>query len=548
MIVFSKKNSIKAYIHIIILLLLPLGVSAGSNDEKVLFDRLDSLLSVQPAITKAKELRISKIKERLNVPHLSPRQEYDINEALYQEYMAFKCEPAYNYATRNIQIAKANGWWREFNHSTLEQVHVLSVMALFDIAEHSLSTVRMDGLKTRDDSLAYYVCFSDLHLFGAEFTEGTPFHKANLNASQKGRENALRLASPNTVIGATNIANYLAYNKKYDQAIKILLPFLQKGPKSGARDYSVITSDLAHFYFCKKDFEMRKYYLLLSAISDVQGAIRENNSMRDLASLLMDEGDYDRAYKYINVSINDALFYGTRLRNMQTVRLEPKIIEAYQRTQVKNKQTLTVVIVIISVITVLLVVALFFLLQYLCRYHRTTRVVNDVNSKLSDTVEQVKKANDQLREDGQIKELYLSRFMELSSILIDRFDDRRKQANRLVREHKLDELYTYLKSSAKTSEDIKLFYSNFDEAFLNIYPNFPDAVNALMTPEGQFNVKGNTLNTELRILALIRLGIKDNNRIAAILRSSITTIYTYRSKMKARSLAKDDFENKVESL
>lgn len=155
MIVFSKKNSIKAYIHIIILLLLPLGVSAGSNDEKVLFDRLDSLLSVQPAITKAKELRISKIKERLNVPHLSPRQEYDINEALYQEYMAFKCEPAYNYATRNIQIAKANGWWREFNHSTLEQVHVLSVMALFDIAEHSLSTVRMDGLKTRDDSLAY---------------------------------------------------------------------------------------------------------------------------------------------------------------------------------------------------------------------------------------------------------------------------------------------------------------------------------------------------------------------------------------------------------
>lgn len=350
------------------------------------------------------------------------------------------------------------------------------------------------------------------------------------------------------MIGATNIANYLAYNKKYDQAIKILLPFLQKGPKSGARDYSVITSDLAHFYFCKKDFEMRKYYLLLSAISDVQGAIRENNSMRDLASLLMDEGDYDRAYKYINVSINDALFYGTRLRNMQTVRLEPKIIEAYQRTQVKNKQTLTVVIVIISVITVLLVVALFFLLQYLRRYHRTTRVVNDVNSKLSDTVEQVKKANDQLREDGQIKEQYLSRFIELSSILIDRFDDRRKQANRLVREHKLDELYTYLKSSAKTSEDIKLFYSNFDEAFLNIYPNFPDAVNALMTPEGQFNVKGNTLNTELRILALIRLGIKDNNRIAAILRSSITTIYTYRSKMKARSLAKDDFENKVESL
>lgn len=523
-------------------------LSAIAQDDAALFKRLDSLLEVQPSITRAKEARISKIKERLKAPHLTPRQEYDINESLYQEYMAFKCDPAYSYATRNIQIAKANGWWREFNMSTLEQVHILSVMALFENAQQSISTVRMDALVGREDSLAYYACYSDLHLFGAEFTEGTPFYASNLNAAQNARRKALSLASTNSMLGVTNIANYLAYNKDYDKAIKVLIDYLKNGPKSGTRDFSIVTSDLAHFYYCKHDNARRRHYLLLSAISDAEGAIRENNSLRELASLLMDEDDYDRAYKYINMSINDALFFGTRLRNMQTTRLMPKIIEAYHESQVKNRHILIVVTVIISIITILLIVALFFLLHYLRRYHRTTHMVEDVNIKLNDTVGQLRKANNLLREDGQIKEQYLSRFMELASTLIDRHEEHRKKANRLARDHKLNELYAMLKSNTSTTEETKFFYSNFDNAFLNIYPHFPEEVNKLMQPESQFIVKGNSLNTELRILALLRLGIKDNNRIAAILRSSITTIYTYRSKMKARSTVKDEFEDRVAEL
>lgn len=538
----------KLKVTIGILLLFVFPVYLHGQDEATLFKRLDSLLVAQPEITKAKEARISKIKERLNVPHLTARQEYDINENLYQEYMAFKCDFAYKYATRNRQIARDNGWWQEYNASTLEQVHILSVMALFDNAEQSLKTIRMDAMTTREDSLAYYVCYSDLHLFGAEFTEGTPFYTSNLKAAQEGRKQAIRLASPNSITGVTNIAIFLVYNKHFDEAIHLLTTFMKSGPKIGTRDYSILTSDLAHFYFYKNDNKMRKHYLLLSAISDVQGAIRENNSLRNLASLLMDEGDYDRAYRYINVSINDALFYGTRLRNVQTVKLEPKIIKAYHRAQIKNRNTLMIVTIIISVITVLLVIALFLLLRYLHRYHHTTHIVEEVNSKLNDTVGQLRLANKQLQENGQIKEQYLSRFMELASSLIDRHEERRKQANRLAREHKMEELFALLKSSAKTTEDAKLFYSNFDKAFLNIYPHFPDAVNALMLPESKFIVKDNSLNTELRILALLRLGITDNNRIAAILRSSITTIYTYRSKMKARSKAKDDFESKLMAL
>lgn len=533
---------------IIYLLTFFLPISVHAQDNAMLFNRLDSLLAAQPEITRAKENHISKLKERLHVPHLTPRQEYDINESLYQEYMAFKCEQAYHYATRNIHIAKAHGWWRDYNHSTLEQVHILSVMALFDHAERSLGTIRMEAMNTREDSLAYYVCYSDLHLFAAEFTEGTPFYEENLRAAQEGRAKVKLLASRNSMAGITNIASYLSFKKEHHKAIKLLTEYLQRGPQMGTRDFSIVTSDLAYFYNCINNNVQRKHYLLLSAISDTQGAIRENNSLRELASLLMDEGDYDRAYKYINISINDALFYGTRLRNMQTVKLEPKIIEAYHLSVLRHRHILIVVTIIISLISILLIIALFFLLRYLRRYHASTLIVEDVNTKLNDTVEQLRKANEQLREDGQIREQYLSRFMELASSLIDRGEEWRKRANRLLKEHKMNELITMLKSNASSTEDAKLFYFNFDKAFLNIFPNFPKDVNALMLTEGKFIIKGDALNTELRILALIRLGITDNNRIAAILRSSITTIYTYRSKMKSRSIDKDAFEAKIAIL
>ena len=119
--------------------------------------------------------------------------------------------------------------------------------------------------------------------------------------------------------------------------------------------------------------------------------------------------------------------------------------------------------------------------------------------------------------------------------------------NRLARDRKLEDLYAELKSNTALNEGIRLFHQNFDTAFLNIYPRFVEEVNRLLTPENRFEVSGDAkkLSTELRVLALIRLGINDNQRIADILRSSITTIYTYRSKLKAKAVSKDTFEDDV---
>jgi hypothetical protein len=176
-----------------------------------------------------------------------------------------------------------------------------------------------------------------------------------------------------------------------------------------------------------------------------------------------------------------------------------------------------------------------------------------MNKILAKHTEEIETVNTQMKEANCIKEEYIGRFLELSSMLLSNTEQRMKQLNRLARERKLEELYAELKTMEPVNTGIRTFHSHFDTAFLNIYPHFISEVNKLLTPENQFitdndGATAKRLTTELRILALIRLDITDNQEIADILRSSITTIYTYRSKLKAKALNKETFEDDVRKI
>jgi len=211
---------------------------------------------------------------------------------------------------------------------------------------------------------------------------------------------------------------------------------------------------------------------------------------------------------------------------------------------------------VISVIALLLVGGVIAIYQLLKRYRRLNeqkKAINDelrqVNAQLGDTVGQLHVTNGLLREREKLKEEYIARFLTLSSRFIDRGEEQRKALYRLYRDRKTEDLARELKSTGFGNENAQLFYENFDNAFLNIYPTFVDEVNKLLQEGGKIEVKqGKRLTTESRVLALIRIGITDNQSIAAILRASLTTIYTYRSKLKARAINKETFENDVKAI
>ena len=292
---------------------------------------------------------------------------------------------------------------------------------------------------------------------------------------------------------------------------------------------------------------------MLSAINDERSAIRENNSLRSLSEVLMARGNNDDAYRYLLQAISEAKFYGSRIRMMQVGRMAPQILQLYDAERTQTQQRTNLLLFVISLISLILAGIIAYTLILYRKKHAAGLQIIEMNKKLASHSAEIENVNTQMKEANRIKEEYIGRFLELSSQLISDGELRLKQLNRLARERKLEELYAELKTMEPVNKGIRKFHSHFDTAFLNIYPDFISEVNQLLNPENRFatEVDGTSvkhLSTELRVLALIRLDITDNQEIADILRSSITTIYTYRSKLKAKAIKKETFEDDVRKI
>ena len=518
-------------------------VNAQQNDISRLYDTIDSLIENRKDLFVEKEIRLKVLKDDLQ-RSTSEDQLFKINERIYDEYMAYDFDSAYYYINKNVERQRALGDADRFAASAVRMAHILAVSGIFNNARLLLNEVRVQDI-SKENKINYYEQQSELNLFRSEMANFTPLFPAYIDSMQHYRQKILEIAPHDSYNYIFNLATYTCEQGEVDQAIKMLEDYLPQ-LRQGERHYSVITSTLAYFYTHKNQPETREKYLLLSAISDLRGCILENNSLRELSIILLDRQEYKKAYNYIQLASADAKRYGSRLRSLQVARLTPLITEAYDAERAHTQRRTNILLVVLSVITLLLVVAIIFVLFLIRKRRAVMEKIHAMNLELERRNAVIEKANNEMKESNRIKDEYIGRFLELSSNYIQRGEERAKLLNRLARDKKMAELYAELKSTASLNESVRLFYQNFDTAFLNIYPNFIKEVNCLMADGNQFEVdEAHKLTTELRILALIRLGINDNQKIADILRSSITTIYTYRSRLKARARSKDSFEDEI---
>ncbi len=518
------------------------------------FQRLDSLIVAQPQIVAAKEARLTQLKSDLGKETTAPAR-YAALKRLYEEYSAYQYDSAYAYVSQCLRLAESIGDESLINESRLNLAHILSTACLMDKARQTLNQIDTTRLSA-DQLVVYHRTLTDLLIYQAEYMQGTQYAEEYVQQLVQVRRAAKGINVPHDNINY-QITQAECYSDDHQPQRAIeLLSKLMDNYHSGERMYSIITSTMSFYYSQLGDKEHQMEYLIKSAESDLEGCIRENTSLRAIADLLFDEGDIDRAYRYMRVAVDDANFYGTRLRNIQASRIVPKILSAYQTKQEQGHRKMMWLLGIISVIALLLVGGVIAIYQLLKRYRRLNeqkKAINEelrhVNAQLGETVEELHEANGMLQEREQLKEQYIARFLALSSRFIDRGEEQRKALYRLYRDRKTEDLVRELKSTNFGNENARLFYENFDNAFLNIYPTFVDEVNKLLQEDGKIEVKqGKRLTTESRVLALIRIGITDNQSIAAILRASLTTIYTYRSKLKARAINKDDFEAQVKAI
>ena len=521
-------------------------VNAQQTDIDRLYNTIDSLIEHRSELLAEKEIRLKALKDGLQ-EGLDEDQLFKLNERIYDEYMAYNFDSAYYYINKNVERQRALGHADRFATSAVRMAHILAVSGIFNNARLLLNEVRVEDISTAN-KIDYYEQQSELNLFRSEMANFTPLFPAYVDSMQHYRQKILEIAPHDSYNYIFNLATYTCEQGEVDKAIKMLEDYLPK-LRQGDRHYSIVTSTLAFFYTHKDQPETREKYLLLSAISDLRASILENNSLRELSIILLERQEYKKAYNYLQQASEDAKLYGSRLRSLQAARLAPLITQAYDTERVRMQNRTYILLAILSVITLLLIGTIAFILSMMRKRRAAIEKINTLNQELERRNAAIEAANNEMKESNRIKDEYIGRFLELSSNYIQRGEDRAKLLNRLARDKKMAELYTELKSSASLNESIRLFYQNFDTAFLNIYPNFIKEVNSLMANGNQFEVDGGQkLTTELRILALIRLGINDNQKIADILRSSITTIYTYRSKINSRALSKDTFQDGIRMI
>lgn len=546
----AKLNKTKGLLLLFSFSMLCASLAAQNN--------LDSLLAVLDKVVQqsdhyenAKKQHIAFIKERLSNRELSQEEIYHINLQLFNEYEAYICDSARHYINQNLAIARNLGRQDLLNESLLKKAHILATSGLYAEGVKLLESVDKSSLSNK--LLAdYYMAFENIYLYHAEYAQDDEYRPEYLNKMNAYRDSILQFATEGTYQYMITKGPVLFDRNQKKEAEVFLNDFLsQVSPDT--REYAIITSILAFICQYSSQPELRKVYLVKSAMADVKAVVKENNSLRELAEILYEEADIERANNYMKKSMADASFYNARLRNVQASKMLPVIDRSYQLEKEMQRRKLQTFLWVISFLSLFLILTIAYIVRQMKKLAKARREVlcannelQKLNTELLEANHQQKQMNDSLRESNCIKEEYIGRFLGLCSTYIDKLETYQRMLNKKAASGKLEELYKTLKSSQFIDDELKEFYQNFDSSFLNIFPDFVECFNLLL-PESEKIVpkQGERLTTELRIFALIRLGITDSAKIASFLRYSITTIYTYRSKLKNRSLYRDDFEGQV---
>ena len=527
-------------------------------------ESLDSLLNVLDKTIKEadtyvqiKENKLHELKkEARKTPPVSVER-YHLNNDIYLEYKAYSSDSALHYLNENMLLARQlNDKERELKIQ-LELSYLLSSIGMYMEAADILNSI---DRQTLPSSLLghYYTCYEHVYSeAGAAQPRYKMFASRYAKLSHAYRDSMQVTLDPSSATYLWLREMQLREAGKYDEALEFSDRRLAES-SFGTPQYALVAYQRFRLFESMGKKDEHLYYLVLSAISDVRSAIKEQSSLMVLAQELNRKGDLKRAYDYINFSWEISQFYKTRLRSWMNITPLSMINGNYQDIIKQQNRELLIYITCVALLALLLVIALIYIYRQMKALSIAKKGLQEVNERLFSLNEELEEVNRHLRstnlelsESNLIKEAYIARFFKLCSVYVDRLQAYRKLVNKKLQRGQVAELLkmTHLSNDIVTVE-VQELYANFDSAFLHLFPNFVESLNALLLPDEQIVLKPDELlNTELRIFALIRLGIKDSSQIAELLHYSVNTIYNYRSRVKTKArVSRDDFEDLVAKI
>jgi hypothetical protein len=513
----------------------------SSNEQ--LLRRLDSIIAAKDCYKIAKEAELNRLKQRLSVVR-DPRRRYLLCDSLFRGYLHYQADSAMVYINCKKALAAELNDASVNDEIAINNSEALGVMGMYNEAFDGLLKLNSSSLDSRNRIYYYKTCracygwLSDYSLSVVpkeKYMRMTNVYRDSIvMAMEPGLERDIVWAEKQLLDGEPETA-LRKLTAKLDSITDSDTPDRQ------LRTYIYYT--LSEVYRAMDDHEKEIYWLTQTSIADLESSTREYASLQRLAQLMYEVNDVKRAYSYLSRSMEDAVSCNARLRFIEVSQFFPIIDKAHNMEEARDRRMLLVFLVVLSVLGVSLIVVIFFLFRWMNRLKAIRRYLSETNRQMYDI-------NKKLEETGKIKDVYIAKYLDRCANYLNKLDSYRHSLVKYAMSSRVDELFKAIRSDEFINEERRNFYAEFDRAFLDLFPDFVAAFNALLADDAQVvPKKGELLTTELRIFALIRLGVVDSSRIANFLGYSVATIYSYRSKMRNHARGdKEQFEQEVMNL
>lgn len=503
---------------------------------------LDSVLSMRKHYMDVKEKRIKSL--TLKWQRAYGANKLRLSSLLYREYYTYRFDSAMHYAQQEEVIARQINDKKAVEKAKNHTAMLYAIGGYYSEGEKLLDSVKVDSSDPQTEYDHYFTAYW-LYNYWSDYCRDNIFSP---------KYNQLKLEYLNKAISL--------YPYPYGAEYEYLLgeqAFFSKKPlnqasrhykkavamaKINTRIYASASYGLAGIYKLQGNERQYEQWLIRAAISDQVNPLKENLALQQLAMHLFNK---DRSYAekstyYIYYSLEDAQFYNNRLRMLEISHRLPAIVSVYQQQVKAQRKVATNLSIGLGVFVVLLIIGIAYILRQAGILTKRGQEIDRKNHELD-------LLNKRLRKTDETRSKYMRLFMDLCASYIDKMTNFRKLVARKVKAHQTDDLLHMASSSKLTDTEAAQFYTQFDKAFLELYPSFVEEFNALLRPECQLSLaRDGSLTTELRIYALVRLGVSESVEIATLLFYSPQTIYNYRTAMRKRALHPDTFENDIRAL
>jgi tetratricopeptide (TPR) repeat protein len=506
---------------------------------------LDSLLQELNKAISNKEIYVQKKLDRIEVlknqlhtkPEITTEEQFDLYNKLFHEYKVFIYDSAFKYARKLQETSYKLADPAKIGYSKVKLCFILVSSGMYKETFDSLKTINIQALPDSSKLDCYWLkarAHFDLGMY-----DGDPYYNQTyIKTGLLFLDSALQFCKPNTY-QYFYISNYKDMTSgDIAKALAEVNYLLEKLPLT-SHQRAINSHHLGSLYTVKGETDKALAAFMVASICDIQAAVKENAALNNVADLLYKKGDVKVSYGFIEEAMKDALYYGAKQRKIEIGSILP-IIAAEELRSVESQRTAW--LIYSSALTVLGILVLVFLVIIV----RQVKKLKTAEVLITNANHNLQEINHQLREADKIKEEYIGYYFNINSDYIDKIEDVLKAIDQKLMARKFDDIRFIVNNINLKREREELFVS-FDKVFLKLFPDFVTTFNSYFKEENRIVLKDNQLlNTELRIFALIRMGINDTEKIARILDYSVNTIYTYKTKVKSKStLPNEEFEKKI---